>query len=78
MRTMHAVVCAPLSEWRIRMCRMVKKGFYSRLGSNCIRKPDMSKLVSDSGKLRVLDTLLPQLKAGGHKVCTRVYVRSRS
>jgi len=28
----------------------------------------MSKLVSDAGKLRLLDTLLPKLKAGGHKV----------
>ena len=32
------------------------------------QKPDMSKLVSDAGKLRLLDTLLPKLKAGGHKV----------
>lgn len=45
------------------------QGLYSRLGSNSIQKPDMSKLVSDAGKLRLLDTLLPKLKAGGHKVC---------
>ena len=32
----------------------------------------MSKLVSDAGKLRLLDTLLPKLKAEGHKVCALV------
>jgi len=34
----------------------------------------MSKLVSDAGKLRLLDTLLPKLKAEGHKVCELVCV----
>lgn len=33
-----------------------------------VHLPSMERFVSDSGKLAVLDELLPQLKAGGHRV----------
>ena len=55
---------APWPAWPSLM-----QSLHARIGSNSIRKPDMSKLVSDSGKLRLLDSILPKLKAGRHKVC---------
>lgn len=37
-------------------------------GSSHIRIPDFAKLISDSGKLQLLDSMLTKLKAEGHKV----------
>ena len=39
-----------------------------RYGSCWIRVPDLARLITDAGKLRILDELLPKLKAEGHKV----------
>eukprot|EP01114_Cavostelium_apophysatum_P000379 TRINITY_DN10352_c0_g1_i1.p1 TRINITY_DN10352_c0_g1~~TRINITY_DN10352_c0_g1_i1.p1 ORF type:complete len:804 (+),score=229.78 TRINITY_DN10352_c0_g1_i1:1635-4046(+) len=42
--------------------------FYQIFGSSLIRIADMSKLITDSGKLRLLDAMLAQLKKEGHRV----------
>ncbi|XP_050689571.1 chromatin-remodeling ATPase INO80-like, partial [Eriocheir sinensis] len=44
------------------------RGCYPRLGWSHIIIPDKHSLIMDAGKLYVLDTLLSQLKSGGHRV----------
>jgi len=44
------------------------QAFYDIFGSSCISIPDLGKLLSDSGKLRALDSLLTKLKSEGHRV----------
>jgi DNA helicase INO80 len=44
------------------------EGAHEIFGSSNIWIPDFGKLLAESGKLRVLDSLLTQLKAEGHRV----------
>ena len=51
--------------------RLVKTGIeesYPTLGWSNITIPDKQTLVSDAGKLAVLDSLLTRLKSQGHRV----------
>lgn len=40
---------------------------YDVIGVSYITVPNLDQLLRDSGKLRALDTLLTELKAGGHR-----------
>ncbi|KAG0719557.1 Chromatin-remodeling ATPase INO80 [Chionoecetes opilio] len=62
-------------EWQERKWRLSGvsgggglRGAYPRLGWSHILIPDKHSLIMDAGKLYVLDTLLSQLKSGGHRV----------
>ncbi|KAK7032434.1 putative DNA helicase ino80, partial [Halocaridina rubra] len=61
-------------EWRTRKQSFASpevgglRASYPRLGWSRILIPDKHSLIMDAGKLYVLDTLLSQLKAGGHRV----------
>ena len=44
------------------------RSFFQAVGSSSVQVPDFARLVTDAGKLRILDSLLPRLKAEGHRV----------
>ncbi|GJJ71755.1 chromatin-remodeling ATPase INO80 [Entomortierella parvispora] len=61
---------APMMDlWRVNGGRgLLGEPSLSSMGYSTIEVPQMKQLVMDSGKLAVLDKLLVELKAGGHRV----------
>ncbi|KAG0057172.1 putative DNA helicase ino80 [Gryganskiella cystojenkinii] len=61
---------APVMDlWRVNGGRgLLGEPSLSSMGYSTIEVPQMKQLVMDSGKLAVLDKLLVELKAGGHRV----------
>ncbi|KAG0026948.1 putative DNA helicase ino80 [Podila clonocystis] len=61
---------SPVSDlWNVNSGRgLLGEPSLSSMGYSTIEVPQMKQLVMDSGKLAVLDKLLVELKAGGHRV----------
>ncbi|KAI7821877.1 SNF2 family N-terminal domain-containing protein [Gamsiella multidivaricata] len=61
---------APMMDlWQVNSGRgLLGEPSLSSMGYSTIEVPQMKQLVMDSGKLAVLDKLLVELKAGGHRV----------
>jgi DNA helicase INO80 len=66
----HQEEVAPMMDlWRVNNGRgLLGEPSISSKGYSTIEVPQMKQLVMDSGKLAVLDKLLVELKAGGHRV----------
>ncbi|KAF9100372.1 putative DNA helicase ino80 [Mortierella sp. AM989] len=66
----HQAEVAPMMDlWRVNNGRgLIGEPSLSLMGYSTIEVPQMKQLVMDSGKLAVLDKLLVELKAGGHRV----------
>ncbi|KAG0366916.1 putative DNA helicase ino80 [Mortierella sp. AD032] len=66
----HQEEVAPMMDlWRVNDGRgLLGEPSISSMGYSTIEVPQMKQLVMDSGKLAVLDKLLVELKAGGHRV----------
>ncbi|KAG9060900.1 putative DNA helicase ino80 [Linnemannia hyalina] len=66
----HQEEVAPIMDlWRVNNGRgLLGEPSISSKGYSTIEVPQMKQLVMDSGKLAVLDKLLVELKAGGHRV----------
>ncbi|KAG0280846.1 putative DNA helicase ino80 [Linnemannia exigua] len=66
----HQEEVAPMMDlWRVNDGRgLLGEPSITSMGYSTIEVPQMKQLVMDSGKLAVLDKLLVELKAGGHRV----------
>ncbi|KAF9431688.1 putative DNA helicase ino80 [Entomortierella beljakovae] len=66
----HQADVAPLMDlWHVNSGRgLLGEPSLSSMGYSTIEVPQMKQLIMDSGKLAVLDKLLVELKAGGHRV----------
>lgn len=62
-------LCRPVSTVRLHQpTHGIAKPLLNLFGSSSIRVPRYAELVRDSGKLKKLDSLLKDLKRGGHRV----------
>ncbi|KAF9415434.1 putative DNA helicase ino80, partial [Podila epigama] len=66
----HDPIVAPMMDlWRVNGgCGLLGELSLSSKGYSSIEVPQMKQLIMDSGKLAILDKLLVELKAGGHRV----------
>ncbi|ORZ27824.1 SNF2 family N-terminal domain-domain-containing protein [Lobosporangium transversale] len=66
----HQEYVAPIMDlWQVNQGRgLLGEPSLSSQGYSTIEVPQMKQLIMDSGKLAVLDKLLVELKAGGHRV----------